>query len=50
MNNFLDQGTRKELEQLQRITSNNKKLYVKVTVLLGLDSGHSAESLSSFGH
>lgn len=47
MNNFLEQETRKELEKLQRSTSNNKKLYVKVTVLLGLDSGHSAESLSS---
>ncbi len=47
MKSFLGHDTRKELEKLQRSTSNNKKLYVKVTVLLGLDSGHSAESLSS---
>jgi transposase len=47
MDSFLSQEQRKELEQVQRSTSNNKKLYVKVTVLLGLDSGHSAESLSS---
>ena len=47
MNSFLSQEHRAELEKLQRSTSNNKKLYVKVTVLLGLDSGHSAESLSN---
>ena len=47
MESFLSQENRTELEKLQRSTSNNKKLYVKVTVLLGLDSGHSAESLSS---
>ena len=47
MKNFLSQERRTELEKLQRNTSNDKKLYVKVTVLLGLDSGHSAESLSS---